>query len=315
MNFSYSTAEVTAGHRLDYWAECVCKQLIPASASFATRADFSGALSGHSLGSLTVCHMNSTDHTFLRTERNIRATPNEDFVALMVRSGTATMIQDCREVELGGGDIVLCDAARPFINGLMSDSIYLLRIPRAHLLSRFEGAERMMAVRIAQGTAMARLLHEMVEEAYKWQGHSGCAAAEARLASALVDTLTAAMEVQATGSSREPASRYDALFDRADNYIRGHLDDGTLTSVDIALALHVSNRTLIRAFASRNTTVMHHVWQKRLDASFSILTERRVQQVSQAALQCGFNNLAHFSRAFRKAFGTTPGSLLHGDAG
>ncbi|MEM5421165.1 helix-turn-helix domain-containing protein [Paraburkholderia ferrariae] len=315
MNFSYSTAAVRAGHRLDYWAECVCKQLIPANANFGTQADFSGALSGHSLGSLTICHMNSGEHTFLRTEANIRAMPNEDFVALMVRSGAATMMQDDREVELLPGDIVLCDAARPFINGLMSDSTYLLRIPRAQLLSRFSGAERMMAVRIAQGRAMARLLHEMAEEAYKWQGHSGCGAAEARLASALVDTLTAAMEVQAAGSGCEAASRYDTLFDRADKYIRGHLDDGTLTSVDIALALHVSNRTLVRAFASRNTTVMHHVWQRRLEASFSILTERRVRQVSQAALQCGFNNLAHFSRAFRKAFGTTPGSLLHGEAG
>jgi AraC-like DNA-binding protein len=315
MNFSYSTTEVSAGRRLDYWAECVCKQLIPANANFGAQAEFSGTLSGHSLGSLTICHMNSGVHTFQRTEGNIRVTPNEDFVALMVHSGTATMIQDGREVEVQAGDIVLCDAARPFINGLMSDSIYLLRIPRAHLLSRFAGAERMMAVRIAQGTAMARLLHGMAEEAYQWQGRSGCSAAEARLASALIDTLTAAMEVQATVSSCEAASRYDALFDRADKYIRGHLDDGTLTSVDIAFALHVSNRTLIRAFASRNTTVMHHVWQRRLEASFSILTERRVHQVSQAALQCGFNNLAHFSRVFRKAFGTTPGSLLHGEAG
>ncbi|KER69952.1 hypothetical protein HR51_21150 [Burkholderia cepacia] len=314
MNFNYSTSEVSAGRRLDYWAECVCKQLIPANANFGTQATFSGMLSGRSLGSLTVCHMNSGDHTFLRTEANVRTTPNEDFVALMVRSGVATMNQDGREVELHSGDIVLCDAARPFINGLMSDSVYLLRIPRAHLLSRFGGAERMMAVRIAHGTAMARLLHEMVEEAYRWPGNADCGAAEARLASALLDTLTAAMEVQATTNSCEAASRYDVLFDRADKYIRGHLDDGSLTSVDIAFALHVSNRTLIRAFASRNTTVMHHVWQRRLEASFSILTERRVHQVSQAALQCGFNNLAHFSRAFRKAFGTTPGSLLNGEA-
>jgi AraC-like DNA-binding protein len=57
---------------------------------------------------------------------------------------------------------------------------------------------------------------------------------------------------------------------------------------------------------------MHHVWKRRLDAAFRVLEEGRVHQVSQAALQCGFNDLSHFSRAFRNAFGVTPSSLLPG---
>ncbi|MBF5007132.1 helix-turn-helix domain-containing protein [Diaphorobacter caeni] len=311
MTFNYSTIDVEAGRRQDYWAELVCKRLIPAVADFDDCGNFEGMLSGHSFGGLTVCRMESVAHTFHRTERMVRAQPNEDFVALLVQAGVATMVQGGREISAAPGDVILCDAAKPFLNGLKPEAVLLVRIPRQQLLSRFRGAENMMAVRIGQGGAMAHRLHEMAEEAYQWPGiHGPCGTAEARLASAFVDTLTAAMEIQAAAIEGTLASRYEVLFDKADRYISTHLDDGDLSSADVAAALHVSGRTLTRAFAQRGTTVMHHLSQRRLEASYAVLSERRVSQVSQAAYQCGFNNLAHFSRAFKRAFGMTPGSLL-----
>jgi AraC-like DNA-binding protein len=40
---------------------------------------------------------------------------------------------------------------------------------------------------------------------------------------------------------------------------------------------------------------------------------RRVNSVSQAALDFGFSDFSHFSHAFRKAFGVSPSTLLHRD--
>jgi AraC-like DNA-binding protein len=314
MNFTYSTHEVSAGRRCEYWVDTVCRHLIPASAEFEHPAAFEGALSGRTLGSLMVSHMRSGTHTFRRSESIIRQRPHEDFVALLIQAGSATMAQGGREVSLAPGDVVLCDAARPFLNGLTVESSLQVRIPRAHLLSRFSGAEHMMAMQIGQGTAMPRVLLEMIDDFYQRPIDEKFSAAEARLASAFVDTLSATMEMQSTAGEVHVASRYEALFNRADRYVRAHLDDGGMTGTSIADALHVSNRTLTRVFAHRHTSVMHHVWKTRLEASFAILAERRVRQVWQAAYQCGFKNLTHFSRAFRKEFGVTPGSVLSGDS-
>ncbi len=317
MQFSYSTTDVSGARRLDYWAESVCKRLIPAAGKFSHADNFEGSLTGHTLGSLTVCRMSSQPHTFDRTPHHVRVAPEEDFVAVLMQEGSALLQQGGRDVQVRPGDIVLYDSARPFLHHLAPASMLLVRMPRQQLLSRFARAEGMATVRIAEGRSMATLLMRMAEEAFDFSmgcpggGSSAPSAAGARLAGAFLDTLSAAMEMQdghADGGAQ--GSRYGSAYQRANQYIDAHLEDSELDGDGIAAALHMSPRTLARVFATHGTTVMHHVWKRRLEASFQVLKEGRVHQVSQAALQCGFNDLSHFSRAFRNAFGVTPRSLL-----
>jgi AraC-like DNA-binding protein len=310
MNFTYATTETSGHRRLDYWSEIVCKRLVPAAAHFSMRDDFRGALDGHSFGQLMVCRMRSQAHTFERSERDVQSRPEEDIVAALVQAGSARMLQDGREIVVRPGDVVLYDGARPFLHELHPESMLLVRIPRAQLLSRFGGAERMMTLRIAEGRSMAALLHGMAQEAYQLSPQDAAGVTGARFAGAFLDTLTAAMEIQAASMAGHEATRYDQLYSRAHQYIRVHLDDTEMDSDSIADALHVSPRTLTRVFANHDTTVMQQVWKCRLEASFSVLQEGRVRQVSQAAFQCGFSDLSHFSRVFKKCYGATPRSLL-----
>jgi AraC-like DNA-binding protein len=314
IDFDYSTAGLSTVQTRDYWSEMVCRELIPATAEFA-EPEFDGHLHGHSFGSLVVCRMSARPHTFLRTSQHLRLSSDEDFVVAMVQSGSVAMKQCGREVLARPGDVVLYDAARPFVHALSTVSILLVRIPRQQLLMRFGAAESMIAVRIAEGKSMAGLLHGMAEQALSLP-RSGPAlqVAEARFAGAFVDMLAAAMEMQGEGVPAKEASRYDALYDRAVRYIDAHFGDGELDSNTIADALHVSDRTLSRAFAKQGTTVMQGLWKRRLDQSYLAIKEGRVHQVTQAAYQCGFNDLSHFSRAFRNTFGITPTSLLRRDA-
>lgn len=316
MHFNYSTADVSGARRLDYWAESVCRRLIPAAGKFGREGDFQGSLMGHTLGNLTLCRMSSQPHTFDRTAHHVRVSPEEDFVAVLMQEGSALLQQGGREVQVRPGDIVLYDAARPFVHHLAPASALLVRMPRQQLLSRFGRAESMATVRIAEGRSMATLLMRMAEEAFDFSAGGTLdtpGAAGARLAGAFLDTLTAAMEMQdGRGTDGAQGSRYGSTYQRAGAYIDAHLDDSELDGDGIAAAVHISPRTLARVFATHGTTVMHHVWQRRLEAAFRVLKEGRVRQVSQAALQCGFNDLSHFSRAFRNAFGVTPRSLLPG---
>ena len=52
--------------------------------------------------------------------------------------------------------------------------------------------------------------------------------------------------------------------------------------------------------------------QKRLDYS-AVLLKNPALNVSQVALDCGFEDLSHFSRAFKEKFGTSPAKLRWGN--
>lgn len=58
---------------------------------------------------------------------------------------------------------------------------------------------------------------------------------------------------------------------------------------------------------------MGTIWAMRLDACREAIESGRVRSISQAALDVGFSDLSHFSRAFRKRFGMAARSLLKGE--
>lgn len=59
---------------------------------------------------------------------------------------------------------------------------------------------------------------------------------------------------------------------------------------------------------------MQEVWRRRLERSFELLARRRVSLVTQAAYQCGFSDLSHFSRVFKKMYNMAPSSVLADEA-
>ncbi len=48
------------------------------------------------------------------------------------------------------------------------------------------------------------------------------------------------------------------------------------------------------------------MWHQRLAAAHRMLSARRSPQVTAVALACGFNDVSHFSKAFKAAFGRAP---------
>ena len=119
----------------------------------------------------------------------------------------------------------------------------------------------------------------------------------------------AAVEINTACDSSIQAKR-DTIYQKSIDYIEENLDNGDLDITNVSSAACSSPRTLARAFAERGTSVMRHVWTRRLEFSFKLLSEGRVKHVSKAAYLCGFNDLSHFTRTFKKMFGSTPSCVL-----
>jgi AraC-like DNA-binding protein len=95
-----------------------------------------------------------------------------------------------------------------------------------------------------------------------------------------------------------------AILRAAQDFIEDRLA-GDLDAPTVARALHVSVRTLYRAFAEQGSSIMAYVRERRLDrARADLLSGTRA--VSEIAARWHFADGSHFVKAYRKRFGETP---------
>jgi AraC-like DNA-binding protein len=96
------------------------------------------------------------------------------------------------------------------------------------------------------------------------------------------------------------------LMARISGHILKNLADPELTPERIADGLGLSLRQLHRVFGASGWTVERWIWQQRLLRCRQELDLREKTPISQIAYRWGFSDAAHFSRAFRDAFGAAP---------
>jgi AraC-like DNA-binding protein len=91
-------------------------------------------------------------------------------------------------------------------------------------------------------------------------------------------------------------------------FIRANLGDPDLTPGAIAAAHHISLRYLNKLFQAEGRTVAGWIRERRLERCRRDLAEPRLDDrtIKAIAARWGFTNSAHFSQAFRSAYGLSP---------
>ncbi|MFI1919687.1 helix-turn-helix domain-containing protein [Nocardia sp. NPDC020380] len=96
----------------------------------------------------------------------------------------------------------------------------------------------------------------------------------------------------------------DSLIAAATSFTEAHLHEPDLAPAMIARALCVSVRTLHRAFATTDETLMAYVRRRRLERARDAL--RHAATVAQVAERWHFADTSHFRRAYKAQFGHPP---------
>lgn len=292
--------------RFDAWQEVVSSTYGLVASQPLNEAPFDGRLNVRGQGSVTFTRIQSSPLHYRRLQQDRES---DNFLLTLSLCPDALVVQNDRESRQGAGDIVLYDSAQPYACSYPDgDDQIVLTVPRKLLLQHIPSAERLVCRTLDGRSALGRVAAVVLTEAWNAEGLSD--PLSERLNASLLDVLSTAFDSVFGDTDIRRQSRQMQQLQRIKQFLLNNLPDTGLTAENIALATHVSPRTLNRLFAQEGTTAIRWLWQQRLSACHDVLLKRHVRRVSDAALNFGFTNLSHFSRAFKNAYGIPPQQLL-----
>lgn len=303
-------AALAPADRFAFWNDVICAHYAPSDNCCGLPTNqFSASMSRRVLGNVGISRISSAPMVSKRDTQSLRRAPLDHFFLSYLTKGQARLTQDGRDTTQRAGDMLLYDAARPFRYDMMSDYEGIwLRLPRRLVLNRLTNAEAMTARSIATGSRLGRLASMMLTEAAQLD-IAGASTGAVRVANGLMDILAATFEA-ATSPDAMGHARHANLLDKAKEFILAHMEDPNLNCDDLVESFGFSRRTLNRLFAQEGTTPTRWMWQQRLERSRQMLESGSERRITDVALNCGFSDFSHFSRAFRAEFGVTPKSML-----
>lgn len=248
-----------------------------------------------------------------RRSDNIKTDENTDFLLATQVKGTVLVKQGEAEFTQHPGDLSIMSAAEPYtvIHTQQSQRL-ILHIPetvyRERVLAHQEG--RKFRPRLFMGGGLTTIVHEILKS-LAFEADKLSATEQYTLAESLLDLTSAIARSDADLEYEQQHANQSALFRRLLEFMEANYMDCELSPDSIAIANGISTRYLHSLFQQAGMTVSKWMWERRLKATREDLLDPNMShmRVSEIAFMRGFNDPAHFSRAFKKRFDVSPSRL------
>jgi AraC-like DNA-binding protein len=264
---------------------------------------FFAEIRADSAGEVRCATYSSVAQIVTRSPRNITHRPADMFTLGVQLAGHGFGSQDGRDLVLRPGDLVLYDMTRPFrLTFSGSFARTTLIFPRAALLGRLGAAERFIG-RSIDGTVGVGGVLSLLARELPSRLDTIPDSVRQRVADNLLDLIATALLSDCEGALLSTGM----TLVRAKLWIETHLGEA-LSAERIAGAFRLSARHLNRLFEREGTSLMRYVWDRRLARCHRDVTDpaMRGRPVGEIAFAAGFNDLSHFSRAYRARYGCAP---------
>jgi AraC-like DNA-binding protein len=308
-----STSDIPPAERAGWLREVICREYANVDVTSPVRQTLSQDLTIYPFDSLRLSVIRSSGIGLKRRPFEPHLASHDAYLAIVLLSGDYVLEQDGNEAVLQPGDLAIFDATRPHRIHCPGDFAKLiLSIPRPLLRERMAGVERCAALRISGAGGIGAVASSFVRSCSL---NAGALAAHesSALAEHAVDLLTlAAASVRPAAFSLSKSRA--ATMARVKTLIEELLPDFTLDTAMIARRAGLSPRYLNGLFGDEGTSLMRHVWRRRLERCAKDLCDprRAGERVAEIAFRWGFNDASHFSRAFKQRFGCAPGEFRQG---
>lgn len=310
MGSRFSTADVGTNRQFHYFRETICEAVIRLGARRRHVGPFGAEIATHSFGPLRFIDVCCDPVTIERNPSHIAHESRGSFFVTLQVAGTGFVRQRGREARLEPGEFTVLDSTEPYVLQFdMPVRRLVVEIPRDELQHRAGLANDLRGVsfdRHRPGAGLAfQVFSALHREAPVMPDHG-----QARLTARALDLAVAAM----MGSSGIPTGRSDdprGMLAAVREYARANLSDPDLTPAAAAAANGISVRYLHQLFRGAGTSFGTWVRERRLEQCHDAIADpsQAGRSISDIAFTGGFNDAAHFSRAFSQRYGYPPSRL------
>lgn len=310
---SWTTRAVRPSLRFNAWRDMINDTHLAWDIPSRRHDGFEGKIEQQHFGAVRIVSTECHPFSGHRVQPQISSADDEYIGILHVTRGRETITQRGREAILGPGDFCIWDSRQPMKFEIAADcplKKLTVLLPRRLLRETLSDVDdhltRVVSGASGSGALFVQHLHVLARESGR--------VPEAHMERILDTTLnlfaTAVMQDQPISKGGKPrrrnASNMQQRLARAETYVARNLTDPDLTPARLAAAIEVSARQLHRTFKEAGLSVERLIWAERLNLCRQQLMNHANEPVSAVAFRCGFNDAAHFSRAFRQQFGQSP---------
>ena len=301
---SAQTHALPAADKFSYWNDVICRTVVDLDCRPIAQPQFEASISGFDVPGLGVYHIHTQPHLVYRGAAELARLDSDALVINFVTAGRLYSEQDGRAVVLGPGDGAISDAARPY-HLRFDDPLgcVSVKVDKSALSHRVTGFEHITAQSLAAGSSLNPLVFGYMTNLPALSPSAAIRATDifGELLSASLDEMRQRAPV--------PLSEYRSVaLLRVKAFVERHLCDPDLDSAAVAQGLKLSVRYINKLFEAEKTSLARHIWLRRLERCAERLRDPAFARVgvSVIALEHGFNDLSHFSRAFRARYGVAP---------
>ncbi|MEU3453640.1 helix-turn-helix domain-containing protein [Micromonospora sp. NPDC006766] len=311
----FDTEQVPAADRFGLWLDMLAQT--PALMRIRTEHadDFVARAEFLDLGPIQLIRHRYPSLNGVRSRKLIERSDADCYLLALTLSGTGIADQDGQRGVCRPGDFTFYDCARPQElshhgddDGREPASSIVAFVPYDALPLPHRRLAPLFAAQMSGTEGIGALLANYLIQLTGHPEQYHAADAE-RLAGVGLDLLSTMLGRHLFSEDAVPTEvRRRALLNQIRSHVRQHLGDVALSPRLIADAHHISVRSLHRIFEAEESTVAAYIRDERLgrcrrDLADPALGDRPIQLI---AGRWGFRDKAHFSRAFRAAYGETP---------
>lgn len=301
-----STDNIPVSETAGVWTEWMSRLFFGLESDLYGDTTFDGHLHTTHAGDVVMTKLEANRHRVIRSTRLSRHSDTSYLKIVAPWQGSAAVEQAGRQAWVRPGGWAIYDTTGSYEVANPERAQHLIvMLPKEQLTERGLRLDALMGRQVGGASGISRVALDTMRSTF--QELPSMTDEAARGAGDLILELVR-LSLQELAGRSTATTQLEALKDRIRDFIGQHLREPGLSIDRIAQALNCSKRHLHNAFADEEDTLAHYILRRRLQACMRDLKRPDYLQrtITDIAFSWGFNNGAHFSRAFRDHTGMTP---------